>query len=260
MNSRMLGFAAAAALAVAPAYAGSEDFNWRGRVAGGKTLEIKGVNGSIDAEGTGGTDVLVRATKTSRRNDVASVEIKVIEHADGVTICAVYPTPRDATRSNECVAGERGNMNTRDNDVQVHFVVKVPAGVRFAPKTVNGGIEALRIDGDVDAKTVNGDVKLETNGRAEAKTVNGSIEASMGKADWSGTNEFKTVNGAIRLTLPADLSTEVSAKTVNGGIETDFPMTVKGRFSRRSLQGTIGGGGRELELETVNGGIRLAKR
>lgn len=260
MNSRMFVLAAAAALAAAPAHAGSEDFDWRGRVAAGKTLEIKGVNGSIEAEGVSGGEVSVHARKTSRRSDVSSVEIKVIEHADGVTICAVYPTPRDASRPNECVAGERGQMNTRDNDVQVHFVVRVPAGIRFAPRTVNGGIDAMHIEGDVAAHTVNGSIKLETSGRAEAKTVNGSIEASMGKADWTGSNEFKTVNGAIRLTLPADMSTEVSAKTVNGGIETDFPLTVKGRFSRRSLQGTIGNGGRELDLETVNGGIRLTKR
>ena len=46
---------------------------------------------------------------------------------------------------------------------------------------------------------------------------------------------------------------------MNGEIETDFPLTVTGRISRRHLSGTIGGGGRTLELETVNGSIQLRK-
>ncbi len=40
---------------------------------------------------------------------------------------------------------------------------------------------------------------------------------------------------------------------------TSFPLTVTGRISRRSIQGTIGSGGRQLEMETVNGGIELRK-
>ena len=257
--TRMGLFTLALATALVPVFVQAEDFVWHGQLGTGRTLEVMGVNGAIEATGgSGGAEV--RAIKTARRSDPADVEIKVIEHADGVTICAVYPTPRDARRANECRPGGGGQMNTRDNDVQVRFVVRVPAGVRFAARTVNGGIEARRLEADTEAQTVNGSIKVETSGRAEAQTVNGSIEASMGRADWSGKNEFRTVNGGIHLDLPADLSTEVSAKTVNGDIDTDFPLTVKGRFSRRSLSGTIGGGGRELELETVNGGIRLSRR
>jgi hypothetical protein len=245
-------------LGALPVLATAQDFNWHGRIAPGKTLEIRGVNGAIDASGGGG-EAEVRATKTSRRSEPESVEIKVIEHAEGVTICAVYPTPRDARRPNECRPGG-GSMSTNNNDVTVNFAVKVPAGVKLSANTVNGGVNIRGLDADTQAHTVNGSIKLHTEGRAEAQTVNGSIEASMGRADWDGKNEFKTVNGAIHLTLPGDLSTDVRAQTVNGDIETDFPLTVRGRFSRRSLSGTIGGGGRELELETVNGGIRLSRR
>ena len=46
---------------------------------------------------------------------------------------------------------------------------------------------------------------------------------------------------------------------MNGDITTDFPLTVQGRFSKRRISGTIGSGGRQLELETVNGGIELKK-
>jgi DUF4097 and DUF4098 domain-containing protein YvlB len=67
------------------------------------------------------------------------------------------------------------------------------------------------------------------------------------------------VNGGITIDLPANVSTDVRASTVNGGIVTDFPLTVIGRLGPRRLNGTIGSGGRRLELSTVNGTIRLRK-
>jgi DUF4097 and DUF4098 domain-containing protein YvlB len=221
-------------------------------------VEIKGVNGDVEATAAAGAEVEVTATKKARKSDVASVEIKVIEHAEGVTVCAVYPSS-SSTRPNECAPGEGGRMNTRDNDVSVHFSVRVPRGVRFAGRTVNGGVDVSGVDGDVVISTVNGGVHAASSGHVRAETVNGSIAATMGKADWTGPLELRTVNGGITLDLPGDLSTEVKAETVNGSIETDFPLTVQGRWSRRRLSGTIGGGGRDLHLETVNGSIRLRK-
>ena len=72
---------------------------------------------------------------------------------------------------------------------------------------------------------------------------------------------WKTLNGGITLDLPSDLSTEVRASTVNGDLVTDYPLTVTGRFGPRRMRGTIGsgGGGRSLNLSTVNGEIRLKK-
>jgi len=137
--------------------------------------------------------------------------------------------------------------------------VKVPAGVRFVGRTVNGGIEASGITADAEAHTVNGGVKLEATGTARAETVNGGITARLGRTDWTGALSLKTVNGGIEMTMPEGLNADVKASTVNGGIDTDFPLTVTGRISRRKLEGTIGSGGRLLELSTVNGGIELRK-
>lgn len=67
------------------------------------------------------------------------------------------------------------------------------------------------------------------------------------------------MNGRITLMLPSSLNTEVRASTVNGEMESDFPMTVSGRFGPRRWRGTIGTGGRTLNLSTVNGEIRLKK-
>jgi DUF4097 and DUF4098 domain-containing protein YvlB len=72
--------------------------------------------------------------------------------------------------------------------------------------------------------------------------------------------QLKSVNGGIDVSLPDGASADLRAQTVNGDIETDFPITVQGRVTKRKLAGTIGSGGRQLALETVNGGIEIKKR
>ena len=151
-------------------------------------------------------------------------------------------------------------MNTRDNDTEVHFTVRMPAGVDFIGKSVNGDVSIEGVTGDAVARTVNGDVRVSAAGKVEASTVNGSIDAAMGAANFDDDLEFHTVNGSITLELPEGVNADVSASTVNGGMETDFPLTVQGRWGPRHLRGTIGSGGKSINLETVNGTIALRRQ
>lgn len=240
--------------AVGPAAAqDTDDFEWEGRLEAGEILEVKGVNGRVEAEPSTGGTAVVRAEKRGDRNDPREVRIEVVEHGDGVTICAVYPHPRD---ENRCEAGRHWESSVRDNDVRVDFSVRVPPGVRFHGSTVNGDVEIRDLDADVDARTVNGGVEVSTRGMAEASTVNGSIRATMGRAP-DRPVKFRTVNGAIELDLPDDAAVDVDAEWVNGGLETDLPVALTGRISRRHLRGRIGDGGPLMELSTVNGSIRI---
>ena len=255
-NVTALATLLAAALAF-PALAAQEDFHWSGNVAQGAAVEIKGVNGGISATGTSSGQVEVTAIKKGRKSDPAQVKVEVVEHAGGVTICAVYPAVDG--KPNTCAPGKGGHMSVKDNDVNVEFHVKVPAGVRFVGKTVNGGIAASGIAADAEAETVNGGVDIDAAGTARATTVNGGITARLGRADWTGTLSLTTVNGGIEIAVPDGLNADVKASTVNGEIETDFPITMSGKISKRHIQGTIGSGGRLLEMTTVNGGIELKK-
>lgn len=232
------------------------DFDWRGPIASGQTLEIKGVNGGIHATASGSGDAEVHATKRANRSDPSSVRIQVVPHAGGVTICAVYP---DAPGSspNTCEFGPNSHSNTRNNDTQVEFDVRVPAGVHFVGRTVNGEVVAESLSGDAEGHTVNGSVRISTTGTARANTVNGSLDLTMGRADWPDGAKFATVNGGITLHVPSFLNARLKASVLNGSIESDLPITVTGTVSRRRLEGTIGSGGQDLELSTVNGSIKL---
>jgi hypothetical protein len=244
-------------LAGSPA-AAQGDFHWAGALTSGQKIEIKGVNGSIRATASSSGQAEVTATKESRRSNAADVRIEVVPHAGGVTICAVYPDVA-GREPNRCGPGGEGKMNTRDNDTVVHFDVRVPYGVGFVGRTVNGEVNGEGLQGDVDAHTVNGSVRIETSGAAIANTVNGSVNVSMGRADWANGASFKTVNGGITLTMPAVFDADLRAETLNGSITSDFPITMTGEMSRRRLNGRIGNGGRELNLTTVNGSIKLLR-
>jgi len=193
---RLTGMALAALITLAAPLA-AQDFSWSGRLAAGKELEIKGVNGFVRAEAATGDEIQVTARKRGRDDDPEDVKVEVVEHAGGVTICAVYPTPEHARHDNICAPGSGGHMNTEDNDVKVDFTVKVPAGVRFVGQTVNGDVEAEGLGADVDVATVNGDVSVTTRGRAEASTVNGGITVRMEVATRSKTSCNSKVSDAV---------------------------------------------------------------
>ncbi len=236
----------------------AQDFQWRGQIPSGQSIEIKAVNGDVRALPSSSGDVEVTATKSARRSNPADIRIEVVPHAGGVTICAVYPDV-PGREPNRCAPGTEGKSNTRDNDASVHFDVRVPYGVGFVGRTVNGEINGESLQGDAEAHTVNGSIRLSTTGVAIANTVNGSLNVTMGRADWPNGASFKTVNGGITLSLPSVFDADLQAETLNGSIMSDFPITMTGQVSPRRLHGTIGNGGRPLNLSTVNGSIKLLK-
>ena len=242
----------AALLAWLPGEASAQasDFEWSGTLSEGEVLDVFGVNGSVEAEDAGGSRASVRAEKRGRRSDPSEVRIEVVEHDDGVTICAVYPG-----RGNDCEAGDH-ESRVRDNDVRVDFTVRVPAGVRFRGRTVNGDVRVRDLEGDVEARSVNGDVEVSTRGTAEARTVNGDVHAAMGRSP-EHPLELHTVNGGIELDLPDDADVDVEAEWVNGGLESDLPFHLVGRISRHRAEGRLGDGGPLLKLTTVNGSISI---
>ncbi len=233
----------------------AEAFAWTGRLERGGTLEIKNINGSIRVVAAEGDQIQVTARTRARRSDPESVTVEMVEYRGGLTICAVYPTPPSSRRDNECAPGSGGHMDTHRNDVRVDFTVRVPRGVPFHGRSVNGSIEALDLASDVELVTVNGDVEVSTSGSASAQTVNGSIAAVMGVFDEDA--QFSTVNGSIELDVPDDIDADLDAEWLNGGLESDIAIRIDGRMGRRSARGTLGEGGPRLEIKTVNGSIRI---
>ncbi len=250
-----------AALAVCLSFAGyavaqdeGREFHWKGKLAPDQVVEIKNINGRIDAQTASGDEVEVSAEKIGP--DAEQVRIEVIPSSQGVTICAVYPS--DFGGSGGCEPGGhwRGD-NVHGDRTKVNFSVHLPSNLRFAARNVNGSVTAEDLGRSVQATSVNGSVRVSSKSWVEASSVNGSVDVTMGSADWSGSLKLSSVNGSVEVTLPSDFNADVRFKTVNGRIDSDFPVTVRGGLGGHTVDGRIGSGGRELELQTVNGSIRV---
>src|SRR2546422_3951265 len=61
------------------------------------------------------------------------------------------------------------------------------------------------------------------------------------------------------LELPAQLNAELEATTLAGSVDTDFPLTASQGILPRRFHGTIGTGGRTIQVETLHGSIQVRK-
>lgn len=254
---------AIATLAASPAFALSgqnaeEEFNWSGAVAAGNHIEIQNLNGAISAEYTSGSEVEVIAHKEGPRDDIEDVTIEVVEHANGVTICSVYANTDG--RRNVCGPGKDADLsNNGKNKTHVTFTVKVPAGVELIADTMNGRITADGMRSNLYLATMNGAINADSTGWVNAETMNGAVDVVMGSADWTGELELSSMNGAVEVALPDGANVEIDAETMNGRVSSDFDeVEVRGR-RRNYANGTIGSGGRDLEVSTMNGSIRIRR-
>lgn len=231
---------------------------WQGPIAPGNEIEVKGVIGGIRAVRTSGTDVVVTAVKIGLPDDVAEVDIEVVPHARGVTICAVYPDVLGQP-PNSCQPGNAGNMSVWDGGqgvARVAFEVQVPDGVVLVAKSMTGDLVATNLRSDAFLSTTFGDVRVSTSRLATATTASGSIAASIGLPDWGRDLEFATTTGNVHVTVPAATNAEVRAAAMSGSIRSDFPLT---QAVPGDMRGTIGNGGPMLRLTTLSGDITLRR-
>ena len=267
MRGMIRGVGAALALLAVGGVSGVQaqdgSFRWQSDMRAGQVLSVRGIVGEIRAEYTSGRRAEVIAEKDGRARDFDEVEIRVVEERDGYTVCAVYHA--HARPGDDC--DNRGDWGDRDDrhsiNVDVNYVVKVPAGVEFQGNVVSGDIRAEGLRSQVRANTVDGDIYVSTTEKAWGNTVSGSIEIAMGSSDWDDL-EFKTVSGDITLWLPAGIDTDVDFESLSGDIDSDFDITLTGRRSRRwigaNVEGYIGSRGeRSLSFNTISGDVRLRR-
>jgi hypothetical protein len=236
-----------------PTGPGQPEFDWSGSIPSDDQLDVRGVNGSIVASTVAGRTATVTAQIRANGGDPSSVDIQVVTHGDGVTICAIYPdVPGEP--ANSCEPG--GGEQNADSPVTVDFVVQVPADVRYTAVTVNGDLEATGQARPASLVTVNGSVTASTTSLLTVTTVNGSVDARLDAADLEGPWSLATVNGSVTARLPGTVSATVAGTVVSGTMFSDFPVT---ETAPGVWSGTIGGGGPAIVMSVVNGSLALVR-
>lgn len=133
----------------------SDSFHWSGALRAGGVLEVRGLNGPVRVEAARDELVEVLATRKGPRALAAALALRVVEHAGGVTVCAVWqglePTASGRRERRVC----RGLAELR-----MELVARVPHGVRVVASTFGGDVEVMGLQGMVEAATANGRVRL----------------------------------------------------------------------------------------------------
>ncbi len=250
------------ALSTVAAAQETKEWKWSGQLGSGRTVYLRNVNGEVRFEQGSGSTVEVRAEKRWRRGDPEDVRIEARQAGNGggdIIICALWGERATCDESGYHGNNDRDRSWNRNNDVSVHFVVRIPANAKVEASTVNGDLVVDGTTADIQAETVNGDVDARSDGgRVEAQTVNGSITVRTTAANADGL-EYETVNGSITIELPANTNANVNLSTVNGRISSDFPLTLDGNINPRRIRAKLGEGGPTIRANTVNGSIRLRK-
>ena len=134
-----------------PAPETCDEFRWRGKLAVGKTLELKSIHGAIDLAPATNGHVSVVATRRRSTDLPMTMDVRVAESPESVVI-SVVPAPGAVPMD--------GRKRAARADLRVDFQVRVPKGVRVVARTFRGDVDIRGALSDVDAETYAGSVRL----------------------------------------------------------------------------------------------------
>ena len=172
------------------------------------------------------------------------------------------------------IVGEKKGLSFWSS-TSVKFLIKVPEDYNVDLRTGGGSIDLSdlrgqvdaytsggsirlgQIEGDVDVKTSGGSIKVEeVAGNIEAHTSGGSIKATITKQPTKDC-ELTTSGGSVTAYLAPSIAVDLVASTNGGSVSSEFDVNVT--LKKRSLKGTINGGGPSLVLKTSGGSVRVKK-
>jgi putative adhesin len=156
---------------------------------------------------------------------------------------------------------ERVRMTTDRNQTLIHInpgseggasrlVIRVPARSSVSASLVSATLKVSGILGDVNLRTVSGDISGEVGGDLRAHTATGTVKMTARQAK---SIEVKTISGDVQLTGG---SGEVEVTTVSGNAKIDLGTLTRGRFKTVSGNLTTNLGlapDGELDGESISG-------
>jgi hypothetical protein len=219
----------AALLATAASGAVTETISQTHPLSADGTITLSNVNGPISITAWDRNEVAIEAVKKAQTaEDLARIHVKIDAQPTRLAITTDHEKSWPFGRS---IRGE------------VKYTLRVPAGARLQKiESVNSDVTVTGLRAGVDVHT-----------------VNGGLYAEFARLPAGVRVTFETVNGGCELVLPADAGARIDARTVNGGVHCDLPVTIEDS-GRGTIRGTIGGGGADLKLRSVNGGVTIRKR
>lgn len=226
------------------------------KLSAGKRIDLKTSAGGISITSHDLDEVQMRVEVSGRRADEFIVETEI-------------------KNGNLYIDGDYESRSRWSNYGEVQFTLVVPKEVDLELNTSGGAIDVSniagnveahssggsldmnKIVGDLDVHTSGGSVDLdEIDGGIDAHTSGGSMRLTMPEKIQKDV-ELRTSGGSIKVYLNEALQANIEASTSGGWVNSEFPIS--GRIEEDRIDGTINGGGNQLDLHTSGGNIKINK-
>jgi DUF4097 and DUF4098 domain-containing protein YvlB len=238
------------------------------------TVEIHSISGSMTVKGSDRKDVLVIARPRSAGGGNSRGRVRSSD-----------PPPTGLRRLTQSggfsVEEERNAMSIESTSPNrtIDFEVLVPTRTNLKIAALNNGVITIdNVDGDMELDNTNGPILMTgVAGTIVANSINGKVQATMTRVTAQKAMAFTSLNGVVDITLPASTKANLRLRSDMGDVFTDFDLQITtgskpqvkdnrrgggGRLElevNKSIQGTINGGGPEIEMRSFNGNVYVRK-
>jgi DUF4097 and DUF4098 domain-containing protein YvlB len=224
---------------------GQDEIRRSFKLTAGATVELRGINGSVEIETADSDDAEIRITRTAASRDDLERERIVVEQ-----------TPERLS-----IYGQKGDGSRWDNfngaRVRNEVKLRLPRRIELTTKGINGPVKIGEVNGAVRLEGINGGVELaQSNGFTEATGINGGVSLGLARLTDEGLR-VKGVNGRVEIRLANNIDADVSVKGLNGIVSFDMPNVTEQEKTRSSMRARIGAGGAPISVTGVNGGIHI---
>lgn len=211
-------------------------------------FRLNNVNGDVDIIGWKKDIISVTAIITADDQEGRNrIEVDMQENSRGVSIETRY---------------KKTSWN-KNSSGSVDYEVSVPVGTKLSDiELVNGSLTIKNVSGAMKLQTVNGSIDARgLANNSEVSSVNGSVDVQYSNSiEQLDDISIETVNGRVVLSLPENINADIEVETMHGSIKNDFGLHAKkNMFTGRSLEGMVGSGDVQIDVETVNGSVKIKK-
>jgi DUF4097 and DUF4098 domain-containing protein YvlB len=214
-----------------------------------------------------GNRVLVKVTRPGRSDDEFSGVQIGVHFSPSARLRVALPRNSQLTAMSgdgaitiEDVNGKI-SLTTNDGSVRASRV-----GGEIVVRSGDGSIRIDRAEGSLDVETEDGSITLNAKPTTlRARTSDGTVRLEVAAdSAMSGDWDVQTGDGSVVLTLPSEFNAVLDAETRDGAVRANYPALRDVERAgedrderRRTLQATLGSGGRTLRVRTGDGSIRI---
>ncbi len=226
-----------------------QDYPVRGEIrqtyqlASGATIEVTGIEGSVDVETTNGGTAEIHFVRQARTQTDYDCETIVVQHS-----------PTSLVVQHQTKTGKQCQMiQARE---QMKLVVPRSANLEF--HNIEGGVSVDTTDGFLRLKNIEGSVRVGQAQATEINWVEGDLALNVQQIGLQGIS-INNIEGAVELGVAKDLNADLRVVGTSGHIEIDIPNVPTNGSGRKDYRLRLGTGGTDIVISRIEGGVRIRR-